>query len=283
MTPLRILIAGCGDVGSATALQLLAQGHEVWGLRRNTDHLPRPIRPLAADLNDKGTLSNLPEFAVVIYCAAATGADTSAYQRAYLDGPANLLAALPTAPQRLLFTSSTGVYGQHQHEWVDETSPCQPGSDNGKIMVAAEQQIWRHPNTTCVRFGGIYGPGRLHLIKRVQQGIIAPAQPLHYSNRIHRDDCAGFLCHLVALHQQGKPLADCYLGCDNQPSSLHEITQWLARQLQVTPQQQQPIGRGGSKRCANTRLQQSGYQLRYPDYRAGFSALLHAQRLLPEA
>lgn len=272
MSKLRILIAGCGDVGSALGIQLATQGHHVYGLKRTINQLPDCIHAISADLCDTETLSDLPNTDILVYCAAATGRSEIAYQQAYIDGLENIYAALPKPPKHLFFTSSTSVYEQHQHEWVDEQSPTEPSQPSGRIMLQAEQRVLEKGKATVVRFSGIYGPGRNHLINTVQAGTIAPQEPLHYSNRIHRDDCAGVLAHLIQKVNSGHKIEPIYLASDPNPTSIHEITTWLAEQLNVHITQETPIRRGGSKRCNNQRLQQSGYQFVYPDYKAGFQA-----------
>ena len=272
MSKLRILIAGCGDVGSALGIKLSTQGHHVYGLKRTINQLPDCIHGISADLCDKDSLSDLPDIDILVYCAAASGRSESAYQNAYIDGLENIYAALPHRPKHLFFTSSSSVYNQHQHEWVDEQSLTEPTQPSGQIMRQAEQQVLEKGNATVVRFSGIYGPGRNHLINMVKAGTIAPEEPLHYSNRIHRDDCAGVLAHLIQKINSGDSIEPLYLASDPNPTSIHEITAWLAEQLNANITQETPIRRGGSKRCNNQRLLQSGYQFIYSDYKAGFNA-----------
>ena len=175
----RILIAGCGDVGATLGQRLSAAGHEVWGLKRRPADLPPGIRPLAADLTDPATLNVLPpDLDAVVYSAAAAGFGEAAYQAAYVAGVRNLLDALRQAgqqPQRLLFTSSTSVYAQHQGEWVDEDSPAEAEGFSGRCIRDGERLMgdsgWP---AVVVRFGGIYGPGRTRLIDSVRAGSRHP-------------------------------------------------------------------------------------------------------------
>ena len=137
----RILIAGCGDVGTTLGLSLRAAGHEVWGLKRNPRGLPPELRPLAADLADPATLIVLPPaLDYIVYSAAAAGFSEALYQAAYVAGVRNLLNALRQAgqqPKRLLLTSSTSVYAQHQGEWVDEDSPAAAEASRAVASVPA--------------------------------------------------------------------------------------------------------------------------------------------------
>ena len=275
MLDTRVLIAGCGDIGTALGLALCADGAEVYGLRRTINQLPAPIQPIAADLSREGGVPELPSCDYLVYCAAAGKSDAEHYKAIYHDGFIRVMEALPNPPRHIFYVSSTSVYGQHQHEWVDENSPTEPLSETGRMMRKSEcLALAAQPEVSVVRFSGIYGPGREHLIRRIAQGVIAPAEPVHFSNRIHQDDCVGVLKHLLQRAQQGQPLEKIYLASDDQPTPIHEVMQFIADELAVEVDAFQPISRGGSKRCLNTRLQQSGYQLRYPDYRAGFTPML---------
>ncbi|MFO1422224.1 MAG: SDR family oxidoreductase [Candidatus Competibacteraceae bacterium] len=289
----RILIAGCGDVGATLGQELSTAGHEVWGLKRHPTDLPSGIRPLAADLTDPATLNALPSgLDAVVYSAAATGFSETAYQAAYVTGVHNLLEALREAgqqPHRLLFASSTSVYAQHQGEWVDEDSPAEADSFSGRCIRAGERLMWNSPwSAVAVRFGGIYGPGRTRLIDSVRAGTATrPAGPPLYTNRIHRDDCARVLEHLLFLPGP----ASLYLAVDDDPAPLGEVLSWLATRLGVPepplaahPPLKPGAGIGdpalrmrASKRCRNARLRTSGFQFRYPSYRDGYAALLRLE------
>ncbi|MFW1677356.1 SDR family oxidoreductase [Pontibacter sp. JAM-7] len=276
---LTILIAGCGDVGTTLGRQLAADGHRVYGLRRDISKLPPEIKGISADLSQpdklKLSLSILSSCDLLVYSAATSAPGEEGYRSAYVDGPQNLLSALPVTPKQIFFTSSTGVYHQDNHGLVDETSPCQPTGFRGQLMLQAEQQLLQHSiPATIVRFSGIYGPGRNHLLSSVLAGKVAPESPTHFSNRIHRDDCAGVLLHLINRWRQGLPLEEIYLASDDCPVSMQEITHWLAKQLKVTVTEHHLARRAGSKRCSNARLKATGYEFKFPDYRTGYAPLL---------
>jgi len=158
----RVLIAGCGDVGCALGRLLVEQGHQVWGLRRNIDALPAEINPLAADLADAATLAQLPAgINVLYYTAAAAGFNDEAYRQAYVIGLRNILQALNRSElQRVIFVSSTAVYGQDAGEWVDESSETLPTGFSDKRLLEAEALLRESKTTGIVlRLAGIYGPG----------------------------------------------------------------------------------------------------------------------------
>lgn len=271
----RVLIAGCGDVGTRLGIKLSAQGAQVFGLRRTINQLPTGIHGIAADITDPSTLGQLPRCDWLFYTAAAGHPDPETYRRVYVEGLRHLLAALPHPPRHLFLTSSSRVYAQSEHEWVDEQSTAEPDSENGRILLASEQLALQSGlPATVVRFSGIYGPGRDRLLQQVLAGIGAPGAPLHYSNRIHSDDCAGVLEHLLRLAAEGQALQPVYLASDDAPTPIHEVMEWLAERMGVTIRRRQPIRRNGSKRCSNRLLRASGYRFIYPDFRRGYTELL---------
>ncbi len=291
----RILIAGCGDVGTTLGQILHTTGHQVWGLKRDPAGLPSGIQMIVADLTDPKTLTTLPpDLDFVVYSAAAAGFSEAQYQAAYVAGVSHLLEALRQTgqqPKRLLFTSSTSVYAQHQGERVDENSPAEAEGFTGRCIRQGEQRMWTSGwPAVAVRFGGIYGPGRTRLIDSVRDGTATcPEGPPVYTNRIHRDDCARVLEHLIELPNPER----LYVAVDDEPAPLDEVLCWLADPLGVPappPAPRSPLKPGAktdgntalrfraSKRCRNARLRASGFRFRYPSYRDGYAALLSAAK-----
>lgn len=276
----RILIAGCGYVGSALALRLTSAGHTVHGLRRQTGRLPAGIQPVAADLCDPGTLQRLPAgLRYVVYTAAPEGADEDAYNSIYIQGLCNLLRALDEGgqrPDRVILTSSTSVFGQKDGEWIDETSPTEPENYRGRSVLEGEGTLLAGPfPATILRLGGIYGPGRTRLIERVRAGQAQIAEGAPFTNRIHLDDAAGALAHLLSLAEPER----LYLGVDHEPARLPKVIRWLAEQTRaalpaVGPDSSTATARESGKRCRNDRLVRSGYVFRYGTFRDGYAAVL---------
>ncbi len=278
---MRVLIAGCGYVGSALGLLLAAEGHTVFGLRRNTAALPAAIKPVRADLSKPLSPDALPPNLDAVVCAASPGGSSDeAYRTAYVDGPRNILSALEgPRVERLVLVSSTGVYGQKNGEWVDEGSPTEPANPSGRRLLEGENLVLGGPiPATVLRLGGIYGPGRTGMIERAQRNPPPEDAPPQYTNRIHRDDCAGALRHLLLIPEP-EPV---YLGVDHEPADRRTVAEWLASHLgenlpaNASPTGDEPQARPGrtNKRCSNERLLRSGYEFRYPTFRAGFAALL---------
>lgn len=259
-----LLIAGAGDVGARLAALQSAQGHEVVALRRRDREVPG-ARLLRADLGTGEGFAQLPRRPdALVFCAAPDARDEAAYRRLYLDGLRRLLDAVDTP--RLLFVSSTAVYAQDAGEWVTETSVAEPDAFNGRVLRASEQELDAHPGGIVLRLSGLYGPGREALLRKARSG---EANRPHWTNRIHVDDAAAALSHLLALATPQR----LYLGNDDVPALEQDVQAWMRAQ-EGLPEVAASGGPASGRRVANTRLRASGWTPRHPDFRAGYNGLL---------
>jgi len=173
--------------------------------------------------------------------------------------------------KRIIFTSSTAVYHQTGGEWVDENSATAPTSFSGRILLEAESLLANSGFTySIVRLAGIYGPGREHFINQVKRGEVATCASMPcYTNRIHSDDCAGLLRHLIISSSSER----LYIGVDSAPAPRAEVASWLASAMNVEKPIQggeSPSLRGQNKRCSNAKIREAGYEFLYPSYREGY-------------
>ena len=272
----KLLLLGCGDLGTALGVQMHAAGCDVAAVRRHVDQLPSVFSTSSLDYSDPSQQSRLRELAVgrAVMTPVPASYDAAGYQRGYVDAVSNLLAAWQDLPsQQLLFVSSTRVYGDCEGGWVDEESPLELSGYAAAAIGAAEQLLLDSQHqVTLIRFAGIYGRLPSRLLERIARGEVNTDPESAYSNRIHRDDCVGFLAHLLS---RDEPLADCYIGVDDRPCRLSEVETWLAGEMGIAALRAPPTStRTGSKRCSNQRLKDSGYQLTYPDYRSGYAEVL---------
>ncbi len=272
-TNVRVLIAGCGYVGTALAGELAAAGHEVYALRRSGAPLPLLVQTLTADLTQPASLQALPtDLAAVFYLAAPGQRSDAAYRATYVAGLSNLLRVLEARdplPRQIIFASSTRVYAQNTGEWVDEASPAEPLDFAGRCLLEAETCLRASGlQGISIRFAGIYGPGRTRFLENVRSGcFVCDPAVRRVTNRIHRDDCAGVLQHILRLPQP-QPL---YLGTDCEPVEEGEVACWLAERLGVAPPPlPSPTRPLANKRCSNRRLLESGYRFRFPTFREGY-------------
>ncbi len=282
----RVLIAGCGDLGLRVArlLDLENSANHSWGLRRQPDLESTQDIPgltwLAGDLTQPSTLRDLPkDITHVLYTAAPNARTEADYRAVYRDGLEHVLQAVSSpALQRVLFVSSTAVYGDQGAQWIDEDTPTAPKSFNGRVLLETEQ--WLHSQsaqfeTVSLRLSGIYGPGRSYLLDRLRAGqATAPAAESHWVNRIHIEDAAAAVLHLMNLPKP-QPI---YLVTDSTPLPMRVLYEALAKLVGgPTPPEGATPASVGSKRLSNARLRDSGFTLRWPDSREGHAALIGAQ------
>lgn len=277
----KVVIVGCGDVGSRLGCQLAAGGWDVQGLRRTVAALPAAIRPLPGDLGASACPPAWPqgELDYVVFAAAASQHDEAGYRATYVEGLRHCLGWLEQRgqrPKRMLFVSSSGVYAQKAGEWVDEDSPAEADTYSGRVLREAERvALDSGIPASVVRLTGIYGPGREYLLRQVREGYRVAAEPALYANRIHAEDAAGLLACLLRADADGRALENLYIGVDDAPAPLAEVVDYLRGLLGVEHWAADAhVRRAGSKRCSNARARALGWVPRYPSYREGYAAIL---------
>jgi len=272
----NILIIGCGAIGTCLAHTLAGQGHSVTGLKRNPPSAESRINYVAADITSSIAVENLAMAVdVVFFIVSADGRTEQNYRDIYQLGLQAMLAKF--AKQPWFFVSSTSVYGQSQGEWVDEDSTAQPDEVTSQLIRQAELRVMDlNPHNVIVRFSGIYGPGREHLLRMARQAPSIQQTPPYFTNRIHQQDCVGVLEFLLQQRLAGVALQQCYLAGDDDPAPLWDVVSWLADEMHCAPPTAKPGGHGAvsNKRCANRRLKALGYQFRYSGYKDGYRELI---------
>jgi nucleoside-diphosphate-sugar epimerase len=259
------VIVGCGYTGRELARRLVAEGgHELVVTRRDAAaaaaiaaELGPPVRGMALDLGRE--LPALPAGAIVA-CLAPPGPD-----------PAGEIARLAAACDRLIYVSSTGVYGAGHGAWVDESWPLAPITREGAARVAAERAL--PGSAIALRAAGIYGPGR-GLVDRMRAGTyrIVGDGSAHVS-RIHVADLAQAIIDAGARpHVTGAINI-----ADDSPDPIGIVADSLAAQLGVAPPPRIDPSVAGEpaagmlladRRIANARMKRElGVALRYPSWR----------------
>jgi len=274
----RILIAGCGYVGSIAAQQLMDAGHTVFGVRRDLARLPGGVQPVAIDLL-RDDFASLPPNLDAIVWALSPSRDADGYRAAYVEAPERLLDFLHQRGdpiQRAVLVGSTAVWDREDGADVDEQTAVNPANFRGQSILAGENVFAASPfASVSLRVAGIYGPERTSMLERVSAGLAPPPSRPVYGNRIWRDDLASAIAHVLQLPAP----APVYVVVDDEPADLRDVYAWLAERLGVTlPAAVEGFaGRGGSKRCRNALLRRSGWRPAVVDYRAGYELLLRAR------
>ena len=280
-----VLIVGCGDLGCRIGTSLAKRGCSVTGVRRNTQKLPVGITGRAADYTQLGSLEFAeqlqPDFVLAIFNPADRS--VSGYKAGFRTAMSNLLSGLGQhRPKHILMTSSTRVFAEAEGGWVDEASNLTTTDEWALEIIAAERLLLDSGHSaSIVRLAGVYGIPGGRLLSRIRRGELCPPQPVSYTNRIHRVDCAGFLVHLLELSDAGNTLESVYIGVDDLPAPRYEVETWLAGEMglawdsdPVSSNEPTRHNTSGHKRCRNAALRASGYKLRYPDYKSGYTDLI---------
>lgn len=288
--PLRIAVLGCGYVGAAFALQAMASGHEVLGVVRSEASRDRlRAQGLAAEAFDlfAGEWTGLPgAFDVVVYAASTGGGGPEAYALAYDVGVRRALAwAATVGATRFLFTSSTGVYRQDDGSVVDEDAPV-GGAPTADAILAGERAVLESglPYARVLRFGGLYGPGRHHLLDQLRRGeLVIGGRVDHAINYLHRDDAATALSRAATV---GRPGPRVYNVADGHPITKHDLAVWLAGRLGLGAPVFDPAAPAGPRVAKGGRTQphrivavgrirrELAWEPVFKDIRAGLTPLL---------
>ncbi len=277
---MHVLVAGCGWLGEALARALVARGDRVTGIRRDPARAAAlaalGVEPLALDLADPGVEARLPRVDAIVACQSAGEDGEAAYRAAYVDANRALLAAARAAGARVVYTGSTGVFGQRDGGDVDEATPPAPASPTAAVLVEAERLVLdaaaRGVHSAVIRLSGLYGPGRTGLAGRVRSGLLAlgPGDDA-WMNFCHRDDAVAFV--LAAL-ERGSPGA-VHHGSDARPARRREVVEWIAARLGIPPPRTDREPPGPNRRIRSERTRAAlGVTLRFPSFEDGFAPLL---------
>ncbi len=260
------IVLGAGYTGLRLADRLVAEGHAVTVTRRTAAALPATHVGQVADLADRASLETLPTGDAIVVCLAPPGDDPA--------GEIRTLVRATRAARRLVYVSSTGVYGPAAGAWVDETAPLAPITTSGRARVTAEAALAASSVSTAIlRVAGIHGPGR-GLVDRLRTGTyrIVGDGTCHVS-RIHVDDLVEAIVR-AGLSSITGPINI----ADDAPDPIGVVADTLAAELGVAPPPRVPASSvslevagmlTADRRIANTRMtRELGVVLRHPSWRA---------------
>ncbi len=280
------LVFGCGFLGCRVAQRWAARGDRVFAVSRSDERCAEfeslGLVPLRADVTRAETLVNLPQCETVLY---AIGWDRRAGQsrrQVYVEGLENVVQRVPP-PAKLVFVSSTGVYGHAAGAWVDETSPCHEVLAARDLVVAeadAEQLLGRHwlaSRTVILRMAGMYGPGRMLRFDELRRQSPMPVAANSFLNLIHVDDAARIV---QAVTDRVDP-PELFNVSDGQPADRREYFSFGARLFGLAPPEfVEPETAADAQRhdgenkrvCSRKLLSCLDIELQYPSYREGWTA-----------
>ncbi|MDE3027733.1 MAG: SDR family oxidoreductase [Paracoccaceae bacterium] len=281
-----LLSLGHGFSARALARLLIPQGWHVIGTTRTAEKAAilaaEGIEPLVWPGTD---LTSAINRATHLLTSVAPGPSGDPVLAAY--GPQ--IAAAPL--QWIGYLSTTGVYGNHGGDWVDETAPLTPATTRGAARVTAEAAwaaLGARTAPHIFRLAGIYGPGRGPFEKVREGGARRIVKPGQVFSRIHVEDIAQTLAASIARPNPGA----IYNVCDDDPAAPEEVLAYAATLLGLPlppaipfeEAEMTPMARSfyaESKRVRNTRIKtELGVKLLYPDYHSGLEALLANEKHL---
>ena len=286
-TAVRTLIIGCGYVGEALGQRLIALGHTVTGVRRESadnDRLAKlGIRPLNLDITQSDSLDALAEpFDHVVVAVSSSRGGREAHQRVFGAGIVNVCAWLKTHTARsVVFISSTSVYRQTEGEWVDEKSHTAMDTATSKTLRNAEDQIASVVSpVTILRSSGIYGPGRGYLFQQFMKGAATiEGTGERFLNMVHRDDLA------KAIIRSFDGNGGTFNITDDEPVSQLNFFEWLSERTNrplppFAPEPDPSTRKRGitNKRVSNKRFKEAlGFEYTHPTFREGLETELRKQ------
>lgn len=286
----RVWLIGFGDIAERVAQRLVAEGQEVHGMLRRAERAEElklmGVEPVVADLDDASSLDGLDlGGAEVYFFAPPSSSDEQDHHMGHF-----LQALADRNPRKILYISTTGVYGNSHGAWVNEQSPTRPNTERGKRRLDAERQLLAYGSShgipvVVLRVGGIYGPGRLPLRQLESARPVLTEEDSGYTNRIHADDLA-MIC-TVAM-QRGEGI---YNVSDGHPGTMAQYFTELAGALgyplpeRISLEKAREVLPTGmlsyleeSRRLDTTRLKEElGIQLQYPDLASGIESIKASQ------
>lgn len=290
----RLLILGCGYVGSAVAWRAVDEGREVTAVTRNPEKAAAlaatGVHAVVADLAGSDWHRQVGrEFESVLNCVAAGGGGVEGYRRSYLEGMKSVLTWLRGADVgTLVYTSSTSVYAQDGGVRVDESMPAEGRNDTAQILVETENLL-RNASAAeranlrrwfILRLAGIYGPERHSLLDAIRTGYTSlPGTGGHRLNLAHRDDIVDAI--FACLDASPKVRDQIFNVADDAPATKHEVAVWIASQLGKTAPvlSGEPTGTSRGKVpdriIANGRIKEVlGWAPAHPTFREGYAEIL---------
>mgnify|MGYP001411397533 CR=1 FL=1 len=286
----RALVIGCGYLGQRVASEWQTRGKQVSVLSRSSTRAAKWLADgwdaHVGDVTDPASLAGLPSVDVVLFAVGRDRERTSQTMREVsLDGLRNVLDVTAGRCRRFVFCSSTGVYGQHEGEWVDEDSPATPRRENGLVLVEAEGLVreMMGEGARVLRLAGLYGPDRLIGRRDVLlAGTPLSGRPDAWLNLIHVDDATRAV--LAASEEMDATAAGTWVVCDDRPVTRSEFFAELARRVGAPEPQfdRRPGGgriAGLGKRCRNHRMKRELVKdLAFPDISSGLESSLPGSR-----
>lgn len=290
---MHILVIGCGYLGERAALAWSAQGHQISALTRSPDRgagwQTRGWRAVVGDVTQPESLACLQQLPPIDLCLYAVGFDRNSgasRREVYEAGLATALQGIAPRCDRLVYISSSSVYGEDAGGRVTAASPCEPTTESGQVCLAAEDWLSRQAEQRAdfcrggvliLRLTGIYGPGRLLArVDQLQRGEPLGGNPEAWLNLIHVDDAVQCLLRLSTSWPVQQQRVRRELLSDTQPVRRRDFYSGLAKLVGApAPRFDETVptrsGSGGLGKCCDSAslLSELGLSLLFPTWETG--------------
>lgn len=197
------LVVGCGYLGLRVARLWRHAGDRVYAVTRSAERArslaAEGLDPIIGDVTAPAALPDLPAIDTLFWAVGFDRASGASYRDVHVAGLGRVLDAIPGAP-RVVFASSTGVWGTEDGSVVDETTPAHPTREAGRVLLEAEEMLRARTGDrgTALRFAGLYGPDRLPRLEDLKAGRPIAADPDSWLNLVHVDDAARIVVAVAA-------------------------------------------------------------------------------------
>ena len=280
------LIVGCGFLGLPLAQQW-AKTPSTYATTRSNERAAefrkQNISPVVCDLTDSASvqqaLDGLPQMETIV---CAVGMDRSRYsdiRDVYVNGLQRFFDAWKYPIKHFIYISSTGVFGNFDGQWIDESAATVPAREGGKACLEAERLIAQTTdNWTVLRMAGLYGGQRVPTRQIIEQKDWGKLSPSGYLNLIHQTDAV----NAIMATAQRKPMGQIIHCSDGNPPLRKDYYQYIADQVELGPIQWPEKSEvdvqsrsANSKRIGNQKmLDLLELELVHPDFKSGLAKVL---------
>jgi len=289
----KVLILGCGYVGSALARELKDKGFGVIAVTRNEERLRLlkgsgvEARQARVDSEDWHGIADT-DVDLVVNCVSSAGGGLEGYRQSYLEGNRSLGKWMRRRnfSGKAIYTSSVSVYPNSGGGWLLEADAA-PDNERGEVIFESERIFMdteASARLAVLRLGGIYGPGRTIFAQRIAevQGSL-PGWGDYFLNLARVED---IVSAIIELGLESVDLEGIFNVVDDCPALKADIVSWVANRIgRVAPgfsgeKEDQGSRRGSGKpanrRISNARLKErTGWRPKFPSFREGYADLLN--------
>ena len=274
------MLIGFGDVARRLLPTLIGIA-DVTGVSRRPETLPDSLtHRIFGDYTQPASLSEAaalkPDY--VIFTPVPVSRDIDGYRAGYSQSSQHICeAGILSHCERAFFVSSTRVYAEKEGGWVTEASRLAAGDPFVDALLLGEACFRRYAATTVIRPSGLYDGARPIMLQSILEGL-GSRFASGFTNRIHRDDVAGALAHLICMVQSGDTIPATLNISDDEPATTADLEAWCFEQLGREPAGLRDNQPRANRRISNAVLRSIGFTLSYPTFREGYKDALILER-----